>query len=195
VITWLGIYYVKQELYEQAIPYFARAAEVETNEAKWKLIVASCHRRLGSFQTALTLYENIHKAHPMDQECLRYLVQICEDLNLPTEKYRTALRKLERLAEAQEEHRREMSGDPGMMMMEDRMGNAIPDAMSGLPGLGMPTQGPRDDGPAIEEIPGSDAGVADDIPMQKKAKKKLVAKPKPADDDDLDWGDNDIELP
>jgi hypothetical protein len=82
-----------------------------------------------------------------------------------------------------------------MMMMEDRMGNAIPDAMSGLPGLGMPTQVARDDGPAIEELPGSDAGVADDIPVQKKAKKKLVAKPKQADDDDLDWGDNDIELP
>merc|ERR1719472_390832 len=120
VITWLGIYYVKQELYEQAIPYFARAAEVETNEAKWKLMVASCHRRLGSFQTALTLYENIHKAHPMDQECLRYLVQICEDLNLPLEKYKTALRKLERLAEAQEEQRQQMTGDGGM---EDRMGN------------------------------------------------------------------------
>ena len=41
---------VKQELYEQAIPYFARAAEVQPLEAKWKLMVASCHRRLGSFQ-------------------------------------------------------------------------------------------------------------------------------------------------
>jgi intraflagellar transport protein 88 len=196
VITWLGIYYVKQELYEQAIPYFARAAEVETNEAKWKLMVASCHRRLGSFQTALTLYENIHKAHPMDQECLRYLVQICEDLNLPMEKYKTALRKLERMAEAQEEaQRQQMSGDYGMMMMDDRMGG-MPDAMSGLPGLSMPGPQSREhDGPEIEELPGSDSVVADDIPMQKKAKKKLVAKPKQVDDDDLDWGDNDIELP
>jgi tetratricopeptide (TPR) repeat protein len=200
VITWLGIYYVKQELYEQAIPYFARAAEVETQEAKWKLMVASCHRRLGSFQTALTLYENIHKAHPMDQECLRYLVQICEDLNLPMEKYKTALRKLERLAEAQQEQeRQQMSGEGGgMMMMDDRMGS-MPDAMSGLPGLSMP-EGPRvmdgrDPAAYIEEVPGTEMPVADDIPMQKKAKKKLVAKAKPVDDDDLDWGDNDIELP
>jgi len=196
VITWLGIYYVKQELYEQAIPYFARAAEVEPNEAKWKLMVASCHRRLGSFQTALTLYENIHKAHPMDQECLRYLVQICEDLNLPMEKYKTALRKLERMAEAQEEAKlQQMTGDGGM---EDRMGNGIQDAMSGLPGLSMPGQMSRmdaKDGPAIEEIEGPETGIADDIMMPKKGKKKLAVKPKPADDDDLDWGDNDIELP
>jgi hypothetical protein len=131
----------------------------------------------------------------MDQECLRYLVQICEDLNLPIEKYKTALRKLERLAEAQEEQQRQqMSGDHGMMMMDDRMGG-IPDAMSGLPGLSMPAPGPRDDGPAIEEISGPETMVTDDIPMQKKAKKKLVAKAKPADDDDMDWGDNDIELP
>jgi hypothetical protein len=110
------------------------------------------------------------------------------------EKYKTALRKLERLAEAQEEQRQQMSGDQGMMMMDDRMGNAMPDAMSGLPGLSMPVHSSRDDGPAIEEIPGVES-VPDDLPMQKKTKKKLVAKPKPVDDDDLDWGDNDIELP
>ena len=78
------------------------------------------------------------------------------------------------------------------------MGNGIQDAMSGLPGLSMPGQMSRmdaKDGPAIEEIEGPETGIADDIMMPKKGKKKLAVKPKPADDDDLDWGDNDIELP
>merc|ERR550537_1652407 len=71
-------------------------------------------------------------------------------------------------------------------MMDDRMGS-MPDAMSGLPGLSMP-EGPRvmdgrDPAAYIEEVPGTEMPVADDIPMQKKAKKKLVAKAKPVDDD------------
>ena len=32
VITWLGIYYVRQELYENAIPFFARASQIQPNE-------------------------------------------------------------------------------------------------------------------------------------------------------------------
>lgn len=197
VITWLGIYYVKQEMYEQAIPYFSRAAEVEPMEAKWKLMVASCHRRLGNSPTALALYEQIHKAHPMDQECLRYLIQICDDMSMPTEKYKTALRKLERMAEAQEEHRQ---------MMQDQAGEGGggfemfpgegPDAMASLPGLGgMPDAGgyrrmPANPGPQIDELPSEPLSVNDDVPVQK-PKKKLAAKPQKVDDDE-DWGGDDL---
>merc|ERR1719262_1304507 len=64
VITWLGIYYVKQEVYEAAIPFFSRAAQIEPNEVKWRLMVASCYRRMGASAMALKLYEEIHHAHP-----------------------------------------------------------------------------------------------------------------------------------
>lgn len=49
VITWLGVYYVKSELYENAIQFFLRASEVEPEDVKWQLMVASCYRRMGSY--------------------------------------------------------------------------------------------------------------------------------------------------
>ena len=84
VITWLGIYYVKQEMYEAAIPFFSRASQIEPNEVKWRLMVASCYRRhsehlshidlkpgMGAYPAALKLYEDIHRSHPNDIECVR----------------------------------------------------------------------------------------------------------------------------
>lgn len=40
VISWLGIWYVKSELYENAVTLFERAAEVEPDEIKWKVILS-----------------------------------------------------------------------------------------------------------------------------------------------------------
>ena len=60
VISWLGVWYVKSELYEKAIAFFQRASEIQPNEVKWKLMVTSCYRRMGSYQKALELYEEIH---------------------------------------------------------------------------------------------------------------------------------------
>lgn len=37
VISWLGVWYVKSELYESAILFFQRAAEIEPGEIKWKV--------------------------------------------------------------------------------------------------------------------------------------------------------------
>merc|ERR1711966_39454 len=100
VITWLGIYYVKQEMYEVAIPFFSRAAQIEPNEVKWRLMVASCYRRMGAYPAALKLYEEIHHSHPNDIECVRYLITICKEMKLPYENYAQHLRKLERMQEA-----------------------------------------------------------------------------------------------
>merc|ERR1711953_1185162 len=80
VITWLGIYYVKQEMYEAAIPFFNRASQIEPAEVKWRLMVASCYRRMGAYPAALKLYEEIHKSHPNDIECVRYLITICKEM-------------------------------------------------------------------------------------------------------------------
>jgi len=100
VITWLGIYYVKQEMYEAAIPFFARAAQIEPSEVKWKLMVASCFRRMGSYPQALKMYEDIHRSHPNDIECVRYLITICKEMKQPYDHYAAHLRKLERIQEA-----------------------------------------------------------------------------------------------
>lgn len=100
VITWLGIYYVKQEMYEAAIPFFSRASQIEPAEVKWSLMVASCYRRMGAYPAALKLYEDVHRTHPNDIECVRYLITICKEMKQPYEHYATHLRKLERMQEA-----------------------------------------------------------------------------------------------
>jgi tetratricopeptide (TPR) repeat protein len=69
VISWLGAYHVKSEMYEEAMQYFQRATEIQPKEVKWRLMVASCHRRIGSFQQALKIYEDIHRDHPDNVEC------------------------------------------------------------------------------------------------------------------------------
>ena len=80
VISWLGIHNVKNEAYEKAVEYFERASIIQPKEVKWRLMVASCYRRMNLFNQALDMYEAIHKEHPDNVECLRYLVTICKDL-------------------------------------------------------------------------------------------------------------------
>ncbi|ETW04044.1 hypothetical protein H310_04429 [Aphanomyces invadans] len=96
VISWLGVWYVKSELYEKAIQFFERAAQIQPTEVKWRLMVTSCHRRMGAYQKALVLYEQIHVDYPDNLECLRYLVAICKDLGQKYEHHQHALAKLER---------------------------------------------------------------------------------------------------
>ncbi len=96
VISWLGVWYVKSELYEKAIQFFERASQIQPSEVKWRLMVTSCHRRMGAYQKALLLYEQIHREYPENLECLRYLVAICKDVGQKYEPYQVALAKLER---------------------------------------------------------------------------------------------------
>jgi len=101
VISWLGAYFVKNEMYEKAVTYFERAAQIQPNEVKWKLMVASCHRRSGDYQLAFEIYRAIHTDYPENVECLRYLVHICDDLGKKDQvhEYVTKLRKAERAME------------------------------------------------------------------------------------------------
>jgi hypothetical protein len=55
---------------------------LEPNEIKWQLMIASCYRRLGAFQQSYEVYLEIHRKHEDNVECLRYLIQICNDLGL-----------------------------------------------------------------------------------------------------------------
>jgi intraflagellar transport protein 88 len=95
VISWLGVWFVKQELYEKAIQFFERASQIQPAEVKWRLMVTSCYRRMGSYPKALELYEEIHRDYPDNLECLRYLVAICKELSMPSDKYEAELKKME----------------------------------------------------------------------------------------------------
>jgi len=96
VTSWLGVWYVKREMYEQAIEFFERAAVVQPGEIKWPLMVTSCYRRLGDFYKALELYQKIHEEHPDNIEALQYLEALCKDLGRSHEEYTKKLEKLRR---------------------------------------------------------------------------------------------------
>ncbi|RHW67832.1 intraflagellar transport protein 88 [Trypanosoma brucei equiperdum] len=82
VISWLGAYFVKNEVYDKAIQFFERASQIQPQEVKWQLMVASCHRRRGDYVQAKRLYEALHRKYPENLECLRYLVHLCKDAGL-----------------------------------------------------------------------------------------------------------------
>lgn len=91
VASWLGVWYVKSEMYSEAIHFFERASQVESSQVKWRLMISSCYRRMGSFYLALESYESIHVRYPQNVECLRYLIAICKDLKHPCEAYQARL--------------------------------------------------------------------------------------------------------
>lgn len=102
VISWLGVWFVKSEMYEKAIEFFERAAEIQPDAVKWNLMVTSCYRRMGDYEKALSLYQDIHRKHPDNMECLRYLVAICNDLGRDCDEYEGKLVQLERQLARQE---------------------------------------------------------------------------------------------
>ncbi|XP_028289429.1 intraflagellar transport protein 88 homolog isoform X2 [Parambassis ranga] len=102
VIEWLGAYYVEAQFCEKAIMYFERATLIQPTQVKWQLMVASCHRRSGNFQTALETYKEIHRKFPENVECLRFLVRLCADPGLK-EEYVTKLKKAEKMKEIREQ--------------------------------------------------------------------------------------------
>ena len=82
VISCLGMHHAKQDQFEKAIIYFDRAAQIQTKEVKWKLMIASCYRRMNLFNEALRVYEEIHAEAPDNIDCLRGLVQIRKELGM-----------------------------------------------------------------------------------------------------------------
>jgi len=186
VITWLGIYYVKQEMYESAIPFFSRASQIEPNEVKWRLMVASCYRRMGAYPAALALYEDIHKSHPNDIECVRYLITICKEMKQKYDHYAAHLRKLERLQEAQNQG--PSMGDDGGEDSPDNAGIAAPPMFQAPPGRFDEDEQPNDIAHrSVELYEAEDA----ELPTKGAPKRRLAA-PKASDDED-DWGNDELD--
>mmetsp|Transcript_18116 Transcript_18116/g.51656 ORF Transcript_18116/g.51656 Transcript_18116/m.51656 type:complete len:833 (+) Transcript_18116:95-2593(+) len=207
VITWLGIYYVKQEMYEAAIPFFARASQVEPAEVKWKLMVASCYRRMNAYAAALGLYEDIHKAHPKDIECVRYLITICKEMKQPYEHYAQVLRTLERQQEAIAMAEEGGGGGGANWQMNSVSavgggGRGHDDMRAGFSGSGGMTgvrSRPRMTSPDDEADLGPEPPrpselfeVADVTPKASTAPKRRLAAPKNEDELD-DWGNDELE--
>ncbi|PHJ22347.1 tetratricopeptide repeat-containing protein [Cystoisospora suis] len=100
VITWLGVYYVKQQLFDKAAEFFLHAAALQPSEPKWLLMVASCYRRNENYSAALEFYQKVLSDHPGDMECLRCLITVCKEMGLPFDRYAVQLRKIEREQDA-----------------------------------------------------------------------------------------------
>mmetsp|Transcript_19843 Transcript_19843/g.46131 ORF Transcript_19843/g.46131 Transcript_19843/m.46131 type:complete len:826 (+) Transcript_19843:62-2539(+) len=192
VITWLGIYYVKQEMYEAAIPFFSRAAQIEPSEVKWRLMVASCYRRMGAYPQALELYEEIHRSHPNDIECVRYLITICKEMRQPYDHYAAHLRKLERMQEAT--HNTMPQGPGTLSQFPHPGGGPAAERHEGVPGMGGPMRLGRDeDEDDMDDQPprAMDLYEVGEVEPPKTAgpKRRLA---QTARDDDDDWGNGEL---
>jgi intraflagellar transport protein 88 len=109
IISWLGIYFVKTELYDRALPYFLRAAQCEPNVHKWKLMCALCYRRMNQWEKAFQLYQYIHQIDSENIECLRYLVSMSKERE--SKQYNEWKECLERAEEALIAAKRNEDGD------------------------------------------------------------------------------------
>lgn len=99
------------QVVEKALIYFEKAASMQPNEPKWKMMVAGCHRRSGNLQKALMLYQDIHRQFPENAECLRFLARLCSDLGMREgQEYTLELKKLEKAKDVRE---RVASSRPG----------------------------------------------------------------------------------
>lgn len=89
VISWLGVYCVVHQQYDDAIQYFIHASTIESNQPKWLLMTASCYRRVADIQQSIVLYTRVLETEYTDElinknkniECLKYLLVIYRELN------------------------------------------------------------------------------------------------------------------
>lgn len=170
VISWLGVWYVKLEMYDKAILFFERASQIQRQEVKWRLMVASCYRRMGSYQRALELYKAIHENHPQNAECLRCLIAISRDLAQPYDDYQAQLSRLQgRDATIEDTHQHNMPSSQtknGSQSENEGIPAAptTPGSLAKVASTGVEQNGnaPREGGSRSEDF--SDADVQDLLP-------------------------------
>ncbi|GFY44727.1 intraflagellar transport protein 88 homolog [Trichonephila inaurata madagascariensis] len=143
IIQKLGSYYIESQMFEEAIKFFERAAIIQPNQVKWKLMVAACQRRSGNYQQALEEYKSIHRKFPDDVECLRFLVRLCTDLGLKeATEYSNKLKKAEKAKEVKTQRTASSGSRPGSRRSSSRTsrdGSASSLSNASLP-LGSPRQ-------------------------------------------------------
>ncbi len=83
VIIWLGSWYAKNKYFEQSFVYFELASQIQPKEIKWMLMVANLHKKLGRENNAYEMLIEVHDNFPDDTDCMRYLIEICKELDKP----------------------------------------------------------------------------------------------------------------
>ncbi len=69
VLNWLGVWFLKNEMYEQSISMFERGWYIQPNESKWPLMICSCYHRMKNYSESHDLYKKIHEKFPENIEC------------------------------------------------------------------------------------------------------------------------------
>ncbi|KAK3914387.1 Intraflagellar transport protein 88-like protein [Frankliniella fusca] len=199
VIDWLGSYFIELQVAERAISFFEKASVIQPDEMKWKLLIASCHRRAGNYQQALATYKDIHRESPENIECLKFLVRLSSDMGLKeAADYNLELKKAEK---AKELRSRVGSGRPGSMRsigsaQSSRAGSGSGGAVPmSHPGSGNVQDFPRGTTPITEEQysrkTGRDLDASYSDPLGPAIERpRTSAGPRQVADDD--FGDDDL---
>ncbi|KAH3755992.1 intraflagellar transport protein 88-like [Pelomyxa schiedti] len=87
VVSWLGAYYIKTMAPDKALPFFQRAMQLDPQNPRWQLMVASSYKCSNQPAQAYSVYLDYHNKYPYDSACLRELVEICGELNMKDERH------------------------------------------------------------------------------------------------------------
>eukprot|EP01083_Nonionella_stella_P143249 444774_1 len=99
IISWLGIWYINNSLYENAIRIFDNAYLIQPSQTKWKLMIASCYRRMRNLHKSIHIYLEIldeSTETTITIKCLQYLCTIMKEMDHPDfDKYQTQLKQIQ----------------------------------------------------------------------------------------------------
>ena len=77
VISAIGTFFVKQEMYERSLYFFQQASLIQPKEIKWGMILASNHKRCGNHDIAFQEYQKLHEKFPENEECKSTFFSSC----------------------------------------------------------------------------------------------------------------------
>ena len=98
VLSWLGVWCVKNEMWDEAVGYFESADAVEGAwDVKWRLMIASCWRRMGDRDKARRMYELVYRQDDSSVEAAKYLQHMAREdgREAEAEQWANAMRRIE----------------------------------------------------------------------------------------------------
>ena len=98
VLSWLGVWCVKNEMWDEAVGYFESADAVEGAwDVKWRLMIASCWRRMGDRDKARRMYELVWRQDDSCVEAVKYLAHMAREdgREQEAEQWQSIMRRIE----------------------------------------------------------------------------------------------------
>ena len=98
VLSWLGVWCVKNEMWDEAVGYFESADAVEGAwDVKWRLMIASCWRRMGDRDKARRMYELVWRQDDSCIEAVKYLQHMAREdgREKEAEQWQNVMRRIE----------------------------------------------------------------------------------------------------